>query len=112
MGCLVAGSSDPGPGDVLVVEPLVPYPGEAVGFQDEAASEDRRDVLCYTSPPLTEALEVAGSPVATVTASCDRPGHDVVVTLVLVTDEHGAAPSAVGRCDAPAAIRRWRPSTS
>jgi predicted acyl esterase len=25
-----------------------------------------------------------------VTASCDRPGHDVVVTLVLVTDEHGA----------------------
>ena len=28
-GVLVAGSSDPGPGDVLVVEPLVPYPGEA-----------------------------------------------------------------------------------
>ena len=89
-GVLVAGSSDPGPGDVLVVEPLVPYPGEAVGFQDEAASEDRRDVLCYTSAALTEVLEVAGSAVANVTASCDRPGHDVVVTLVLVTDEHGA----------------------
>jgi uncharacterized protein len=98
-GALVAGAAEPGPGDVLVVEPLVPYPGAAVGVQDEAASEDRRDVLCYTASPLTEALDVAGSPQATVIASCDRSSHDLVATLVLVTDGKARAISGgAARC--------------
>ena len=79
-----------GPPDVLVVEPLVPYPGGPIAYQDEAPSEDRRDVLCYTSEPLDAPLDLAGSPLARVMAQCDRPGHDVVVTLVLVVP-HGEA---------------------
>src|SRR5579862_4246169 len=37
--------------DVLVAEPLVPYPGDLLPFDDVAAAEDRRDVLCYTTDP-------------------------------------------------------------
>ncbi len=97
-GVLVVGNAAAGPPDVLVVEPLVPYPGDAPGYQDEAASEDRRDVLCYTSGPLPEDLDLAGSPVATVTATCDRRSHDIVATLVLVTAEGSSrALSAGGR---------------
>jgi putative CocE/NonD family hydrolase len=89
-GVLVAGEADAGPADVLVVEPLVPYPGDPPGYQDEAASEDRRDVLCYTSAPLGGALDLAGSPVTRVAATCDRRSHDIVVTLALVTAEGGS----------------------
>jgi putative CocE/NonD family hydrolase len=85
--------------DTLVVEPLVPYPGDPVAYQDEAAAEDRRDVLCYTSAPLPAPLDLAGSPVATIRAVCDRRAHDLMVTLVLVTD-NGARALAGGawRC--------------
>jgi predicted acyl esterase len=99
-GVLVIGDADGGPPDVLVVEPLVPYPGDAPEYQDDAASEDRRDVLCYTSAPLTDDLDLAGSPVTTVTAICDRRSHDIVATLVLVTADSGSRVLAGGtrRC--------------
>jgi uncharacterized protein len=74
----------PVPPSVLVVEPLVPYPGSGLGFQDESASEDRRDVLCFTSEPAPDATTIAGSPVVRVVVRADRPSHDVVVTLTMV----------------------------
>ena len=104
-GRLVAGEAGPAELDVLVVEPLVPYPGEPLAFQDESASEDRRDVLCYTSAPLEELVDLAGSPVVTIAASCDHPHHDLVATLVLVGAD-GEARALTGsalrcaRCDA------------
>jgi putative CocE/NonD family hydrolase len=94
-GRLVEADAESGPPDILVVEPLVPYPGDAVAFQDESASEDRRDVLCYTGGPLPASLDLAGSPLATITASCDRPNHDIVVTLVLVAED-GTARALTG----------------
>ena len=101
-GCLVRGDAESGPPDVLVVEPLVPYPGDAVDLQDEAAAEDRRDVLCYTSDVLADALDLAGSAVTTIVATCDRPVHDLVATLVLVAPDGSSRALACG-------ARRCRP---
>lgn len=83
-GRLVEGPADPSPPDVLVAEPLVPYPGGPLPLSNEAAAEDRRDVLCFTSDPLSESLSIAGSPRVEVTTRCDRDTHDVVATLVAV----------------------------
>jgi hypothetical protein len=76
-----------GPVDIastLVVEPLVPHPGAAPDFDDEAAAHDRRDVLCYTSAPLTDALVTTGSATVRCVTRCDRPRHDLVASLSLV----------------------------
>jgi uncharacterized protein len=67
-----------------VAEPLVPYPSGLVPLASEAAAEDRRDVLCYTSAPLASPLSIAGSPRVDLTTRCDRDTHDVVASLVLV----------------------------
>jgi hypothetical protein len=83
-GRLIEGQPDPLPPDVLVAESLVPYPGGIVPLASEAASEDRRDVLCYTSAPLGSSVSIAGSPRVDVTIRCDRDTHDVVASLILV----------------------------
>jgi putative CocE/NonD family hydrolase len=83
-GRLVADDVDPGAPDVIVAEPLVPYPAAPWPLASEAANEDRRDVLCYTSDRLTEALSIAGSPTLAVTTASDVDTHDLVASLVLV----------------------------
>jgi uncharacterized protein len=84
-GRLVEGEMGPGPPDVFVVEPLVPYPGSGlVPLGSEASAEDRRDVLCYTTAPLEAPLAIAGSARLDLTTRCDRATHDVVASLVLV----------------------------
>jgi putative CocE/NonD family hydrolase len=83
-GRLVEGAADAGPPDIMVAEPLVPYPAAPLPLSSEAAAEDRRDVLCYTSAALGRPLAVAGSPRLEVTARCDRDTHDLVASLVLV----------------------------
>lgn len=70
--------------DLIVAEPLVPVPGTADPYPDVAAVEDRRDVLCYTAAPETEAVVIAGSPLAKVIVSADGSGLDLVVGLVVV----------------------------
>ena len=76
--------------DVIVVEPLVPYPGDDSPLSDEGPGEDRRDVCCYTCATLTSPLVLTGAPRVTVTSRCDRVTNDVVASLVLV--EEGAPP--------------------
>jgi putative CocE/NonD family hydrolase len=76
--------------DVLIGEPLVPYPATGQGLREVSASEDRRDVLCYTSAALDEAVDIAGSPVVRVTAQADSVSFDVMAALVVV-DEGGSA---------------------
>lgn len=83
-GRLMEGPADLEPPDVFTAEPLAPYPGDMVPLLSEAAAEDRRDVLCYTSPPLTDPISIAGSPRLDVTTRCDRDTHDVMASLVLV----------------------------
>ncbi len=83
-GRLAEGAAEGPLADVLVVEPLVPYPGDDAPLSDEGPAEDRRDVCCYTSAPLPDAATLTGRPVVTVSTRCDRPGHDVVASLVLI----------------------------
>lgn len=97
----------------LVVEPLVPHPGAPSDFDDDGGAQDRRDVLCYTSAPLAAALVVAGEPTVQLATRCDRPGHDVIVTLTVVDDLAGTArvvTSAAARSSEatpPGELRRW-----
>jgi putative CocE/NonD family hydrolase len=70
--------------DVLVAEPLVPYPADGQPLRAVAASEDRRDVLCYTSPVLESPMDLAGSPVVRVSAIADVHTFDVMAALVVV----------------------------
>ena len=76
--------------DVIVVEPLFPYPGDESPLTDEGPSSDRRDVCCYIAAPSTSRRTISGTPRVGVTTRSDRPTHDVVVSLVL--DEDGAPP--------------------
>ncbi len=79
------GDEPDGPlGDVLVAEPLVPRPGDGGPYPDVGPAQDRRDVLCYTTPPLGRPLVVAGSPEVVVELSADAPSLDLVAALVLV----------------------------
>ena len=85
-GCLGAEPFEGRLTDVIVVEPLVPYPGGSEPLSDEGAAEDRRDVCCYTSDPFSTSQVLTGAPVVTATTRCDRRSYDVVASLVLVTD--------------------------
>ena len=52
------------------------------GPQDQTRAESRDDVLCYTSEPLTEALDAAGPVEVDVWFSSDRPDTDITAKLV------------------------------
>ena len=57
---------------------------------DNAAHEQRADVLTYTSAALAEPLEIAGSVVAHIDVTADNPHHDLFVRLCDV-DEAGSS---------------------
>ncbi|WP_234802300.1 CocE/NonD family hydrolase [Mycolicibacterium fortuitum] len=61
--------------------PLVMAPEFPPGPFDQAAVEQRSDVLLYTSEPLAEDLEVTGRIRATLFAATDAPSTDWVVRL-------------------------------
>jgi uncharacterized protein len=82
------------PADVpsaIVVEPHAPHPGGPPDHDDDGAAHDRRDIACFTSSVLTAPLVLAGAPVVWLRTTCDRPRHDVVVTLTVVDDRAGTA---------------------
>lgn len=72
--------------DVVVGEPLVPYPGLLGPLSDESPAEGRRDVLCYTTAPLASPLSLVGSADVRATAVADVDTHDLVVSLTVVDD--------------------------
>lgn len=71
--------------DVIVSEPLVPHPGSAAPYPDIAATEDRRDVLCYTTRPLESPRVLVGSPRLVACLSGDVESFDVIAQLTLAT---------------------------
>jgi hypothetical protein len=87
----------------LVSEPHVPVPGGPLDFQDERATHDRRDVVCFSSDPLLQPVVVSGSPEVRLRTTCDRPRHDVVATLCIVD------PSGQARVVSSYAQRALRP---
>jgi uncharacterized protein len=74
--------------DVLVAEPLVPVPASGTdaehAYPDVGATEDRRDVLCYTAEPYPAPLTVVGRPAVRVTARADTTDFDLMAALVIV----------------------------
>lgn len=84
--------------DLLVVQPHDPYPGEVPFLQDESESEDRRDVICYTSEQLGTALTIAGSPTVEVTVQADQPSVDIVATLLVVNQSGESRALTTGIC--------------
>jgi putative CocE/NonD family hydrolase len=89
-GRLIPGDVDPGPSDVLVSQPLVPYLGTQVPLEDQGAAEDRRDVLCYTGEELRQSLTIIGSPTFTASTRSDSPSHDLMASLVWVRPDGSA----------------------
>jgi hypothetical protein len=90
-GALVSAlTPDSGRPSTLVAEPLVAHPGDPLDFQDEGPTQDRRDVLCFTSDVLALPVELVGSPVIRARTRGDRPRYDLVATLSLVGPDETA----------------------
>ncbi|MGH2584396.1 MAG: CocE/NonD family hydrolase, partial [Dehalococcoidia bacterium] len=80
------------PPDVFLYNPVHPVPTiGAAGIADQRAVERRTDVLIYTSPPLTEPLEVTGPVQVVLWASSSAVDTDFTAKLVDV------APSGYAR---------------
>lgn len=103
-GPLAASGEPPRLDDIIVSEPLVPHPGELTPYPERAASEDRRDVLCYTSGPVPFDLTVAGNPVVRATAEADAASFDLFAGLVLVGPQGARCVSQGGARLEPAGI--------
>ncbi len=66
------------------------------GIQDQAAVEEREDVLVYSGTPLTSPLQVVGPVSATIYASSDGPDTDFTAKLVDVEPDGFCANIAEG----------------
>jgi putative CocE/NonD family hydrolase len=82
--------------DYLVHDPWRPAPcvGGALGtpglYADRSGVDDRADVWTFTSAPLTAPVTLAGSPLARLSVTSDRPSFDLHLSLSNVTPD-GAA---------------------
>lgn len=94
-GALSTAPAQDEPADVYDYDPRDPVPtvggptflpglfiGANAGPRDQAAVEQRQDVLCYTTPPLDEPLEVTGPVELVVSFSSSAPDTDVTAKLV------------------------------
>jgi putative CocE/NonD family hydrolase len=105
----VLSSAAPGPDepcDSYLYDPLDPVPtvgGKTLmptimgaGIEDQTPVEERLDVLCYTSPVLTEALSIAGPVRVDLWAASSAPDTDFTAKLVDVAPSGFAANLADG----------------
>lgn len=89
----LAGVAGPAGADFLVHDPWRPVPtlgghvAQPGGMQDRAALDDRADVACFTSDPLTAPLFLCGRVQATLWAGADQPSFDLSVTLAMVAPD-------------------------
>jgi putative CocE/NonD family hydrolase len=105
-GRLVLGTKPSRLADVVVAEPLVPHPGDLRPLASVAADEDLRDVLCYTSAPLPDLLDIAGSATVTIEAQADAPTFDLYATVVMVAPSGESRHLATGAQRFQAQIHR------
>jgi uncharacterized protein len=77
------------PPDTYVYDPRDPVPTRGgntlvipMGVYDQRPIEERRDVLCFTSDPLTTALEITGPITVTLYAASSAPDTDFTAKLV------------------------------
>jgi putative CocE/NonD family hydrolase len=98
-GRLTTGKPAKSTADRFTYDPMTPVPtygggtwccyshsvlttGEQAGAYDQSGIEMRADVLVYTTPPLTQAVEVAGPIKATLYLSSDRNDTDLTIKLL------------------------------
>lgn len=80
------------PPDVFLYNPLNPTPtGGADGIYDQRPVEARYDVLVYSTPPLSEPLEVTGPVTMVLHAASTAPDTDFAAKLVDVAPDGYAA---------------------
>jgi putative CocE/NonD family hydrolase len=97
------------PPDRFIYDPSDPVPtlggrpGASRSSGDQRAIESRADVLCYTTPALTEDLELTGPVRAVLFAASDAPDTDFTAKLVDVRPNG----CAVALCDGVLRCR-WR----
>jgi hypothetical protein len=79
------------PPDTYVYDPRDPVPTRGgntlvipMGVYDQRPVEERRDVLCFTSAPLTGALEITGPVTVKLYAASSAPDTDFTAKLVAV----------------------------
>jgi putative CocE/NonD family hydrolase len=89
-GTLSAAAPDAEPADAFTYDPANPVPtqggnnlvGAPAGPYDQAAVEDRDDVLVYTSAPLEKAMEITGPVKMILHATSSAPDTDFTAKLV------------------------------
>jgi hypothetical protein len=81
-----------------------------MGVYDQRPVEERRDVLCYTSAPLPQALEITGPISVTLYAASSAPDTDFTAKLVAVRPDGYAQNLADGVIRARYRESRARPS--
>ncbi|MBI3330094.1 MAG: CocE/NonD family hydrolase [Nitrospinae bacterium] len=103
--------------DSYVYDPRDPVPTRGgntlvipMGVYDQRSVEERRDVLCYTSAPLTQALEITGPITVTLYAASSAPDTDFTAKLVDVRPDGYAQNLADGIVRARYREARDRPS--
>jgi uncharacterized protein len=78
--------------DMFLYNPLNPTPSIGIGgIYDQRPAEASSDVLVYSTPPLTEALEVTGPVTVVLYASSSAPDTDFAAKLVDVAPNGYAA---------------------
>lgn len=75
---------------------------------DQRAVADRPDVLTYVTPPLTEAVRIAGAPVVNLVASTSGTDSDWVVKLIDVYPDEVASQPEMGGYQLPIAMDIFR----
>jgi putative CocE/NonD family hydrolase len=63
------------------------YYGVATGPVDRRATDERGDVLTFTTQALETSIEVVGEPAVELDLSCDRPSFDLSCILSVVTSD-------------------------
>ncbi len=73
--------------DTLTYDPATPVPSDQDVIADQRQTEEREDVLVYTSAPLTQMLTLTGRVNAKLYVSSDAPDTDFFVRLVDVAPD-------------------------
>lgn len=80
--------------DMLVHHPIEPAPDP--GYRERSAVDARRDVACYTTAPLPQAITLAGSLSARLFVEADAPSFDIAATVSACRPDGTVWPLAEG----------------
>ncbi|MGE0881304.1 MAG: CocE/NonD family hydrolase [Acidimicrobiia bacterium] len=103
-GRLVDGAGE-GPPNIVVHQPAVPVPSVGglyepglglTGQADQRAVQERTDVLCYTTAPFDDDIELFGAARVSLALASEAPTNDACVTLCTVAPDGATVNIAFG----------------